>query len=186
VSEKTTTSGSPLTAVHYLVLNDRTLLDQCEVDTFRDRGPGGQKRNKTDSAVRLRHRPTRLSAVAVESRSQHENKAKALKRLRQLIALNMRGPIDLDRYTPGATVADCISPSAGLRLGRRDHRYHQVIAEVLDVLDACGCRVAAAAEKLGVSTSNLVSFFRKDPKLWTRVNEMRAAAGLAALRYSGK
>jgi hypothetical protein len=181
-----TTSSSPLTAEQYLRLDDQALLNQCDVDTFRDRGPGGQKRNKTDSAVRLRHRPTRLNAVAVESRSQHENKAKALKRLRQVLALNVRGPIDLARYTPGPTVAGCISPSAGLRVGRRDRRYHQVVAEVLDVLDASGCRVAAAAEKLGVSTSNLVSFFRKDPKLWARVNEMRAASGLAALRYHGK
>ncbi|MCA9851235.1 MAG: peptide chain release factor-like protein, partial [Dehalococcoidia bacterium] len=59
----------------YLVLSDDDLLAQCEVDRFRASGPGGQKRNKTDFSVRLRHRLTVLESVAVESRWQHENRA---------------------------------------------------------------------------------------------------------------
>ena len=173
-------------ASQYLALDDRGLLDQCDVDTYRDRGPGGQKRNKTDSAVRLRHRPTSLCVVAVESRSQHQNKAKALKRLRQALALHLRASLDVAHYRPGPIVAGCLSPAAGFRLGRRDRRYPEAVAEILDLLDACECRVATAADKLGVSTANLVSFFRKDPKLGARVNEMRKAAGIAALRYAGK
>lgn len=181
-----TDRGRRFTANRYLLLDDRALLGQCEVDTFRDRGPGGQKRNKTDSAVRLRHRPTRLCVVAVESRSQHQNKANALKRLRQTLALSVRASLDASHYTPGPIVAGCLSPAAGLRLGRRDRRYHEAVAEILDLLDACECRVATAADKLGVSTANLVSFFRRDPKLGARVNEMRRAAGFAPLRYAGK
>ena len=60
-------------------LTEDQLLAQCEVDTYRASGPGGQKRNKTSSAVRLRHLPSGLLVIAEESRSQHENKAKALK-----------------------------------------------------------------------------------------------------------
>src|SRR5204862_463400 len=64
-------------------LTDDQLLAQCAVDTYRASGPGGQKRNKTSSAVRLRHHPTGLLVIAEESRSQHENKARALRRLRR-------------------------------------------------------------------------------------------------------
>src|SRR6188508_3094747 len=64
-------------------LTDAQLLAQCGVDTYRASGPGGQKRNKTSSAVRLRHPPSGLLVIAEESRSQHENKAKALRRLWQ-------------------------------------------------------------------------------------------------------
>ncbi len=67
----------------YLELSDEALVKQCEVDAYRASGPGGQKRNKTDSAIRLRHQPTGLSAHASESRSQAANRRRALTRLRQ-------------------------------------------------------------------------------------------------------
>src|SRR5438270_7597184 len=74
----------------WTALTDAQLLAQCEVDTYRASGPGGQKRNKTSSAVRLRHEESGLSVIAEESRSQHENKAKAVRRLRQAFFLKIR------------------------------------------------------------------------------------------------
>src|SRR5438067_9620984 len=74
-------------------LSDQELLGQCALDTYRASGPGGQKRNKTSSAVRLRHLPTGLIVIAEESRSQHENKAKALQRLRKALYLELRDPV---------------------------------------------------------------------------------------------
>ena len=73
-----------------LSLSDRALLDQCQMDRFRASGPGGQKRNKTDSAVRLRHAQSGLSAQASESRSQSQNRSMALRRLREQFALDLR------------------------------------------------------------------------------------------------
>ncbi len=57
------------------------LLAECDVDTYRASGPGGQHRNKTESAVRLRHRPSGLVRVATEDRSQSRNRVAALERL---------------------------------------------------------------------------------------------------------
>src|SRR5262245_52204277 len=71
-------------------LSDAQLRDQCDVDTYRSSGPGGQKRNKASSAVRLRHLPTGLIVIAEESRSQHENKARAQRRLREALYLQLR------------------------------------------------------------------------------------------------
>jgi peptide chain release factor len=61
----------------------------CDVqfETFRAGGPGGQHQNKTESAVRAVHRPSGLSAVARDGRSQHRNKAIALERLAGLFDL---------------------------------------------------------------------------------------------------
>src|SRR5437868_8206379 len=83
----------------WAALTDAQLLAQCEVDTYRASGPGGQKRNKTSSAVRLRHPPSGLLVIAEESRSQHENRARALRRLRQALYLKVREPLAAEELT---------------------------------------------------------------------------------------
>src|SRR5437773_10712790 len=81
-------------------LTDAQLLAQCQVDTYRASGPGGQKRNKTSSAVRIRHPPSGLMVIAEESRSQHENRARALRRLRQALYLKLRDEWPAESLTP--------------------------------------------------------------------------------------
>src|SRR5437870_4265082 len=139
-------------------LTDDQLLAQCAVDTYRASGPGGQKRNKTSSAVRLRHAPTGLIVIAEESRSQHENKAKALKRLRRALFLELRDPLPAD-LTPEAVAAlpDYAEARAGdrLHMSARDPRFWPAVGVVLDVLVAVEARVGDAAALLGMSTGNL-------------------------------
>src|SRR5919198_5139572 len=86
-------------------LTDDQLLAQCDIDTYRASGPGGQKRNKTSSAVRLRHGPTGLLVIAEESRSQHENRARALRRLREALYLKLREELPAEARTPAALAA---------------------------------------------------------------------------------
>jgi protein subunit release factor B len=73
--------------------SDEDLLRECEVDTFRSSGPGGQHVNKTESAVRLTHLPSGVVVTSQQERSQHRNKAICLQKLREKIEqLNYRPP----------------------------------------------------------------------------------------------
>jgi ribosome-associated protein len=71
--------------------SDEELMRECEVETFRSSGPGGQHVNKTESAVRLRHLPSGLVVTSQQERSQHRNKAICLEKLREkIVRLNYR------------------------------------------------------------------------------------------------
>ena len=73
--------------------SDEDLLRECEVDTFRSSGPGGQHVNKTESAVRLTHLPSGVVVTSQQERSQHRNKDICIQKLREKIAkLNYRAP----------------------------------------------------------------------------------------------
>jgi protein subunit release factor B len=65
------------------------LKKQVIVETYRSRGPGGQRKNKVETSVRLKHLPSGVTVVATEHRSQAENRKLAFERLRErLVKLN--------------------------------------------------------------------------------------------------
>src|SRR5271170_3471213 len=112
-------------------LSDEQLLVQCELDTYRASGPGGQKRNKTSSAVRLRHPPSGLIVIAEESRSQHENRARALRRLRQALYLKLREELPATALAPEALAQreeyrEARDKEGRLHLGHKDVRFWPV------------------------------------------------------------
>jgi protein subunit release factor A len=94
---------------------DEALLAQCDVDTFRGTGPGGQSVNTTDSAVRLRHRPSGVTVVCRRERSQLRNKRECLRRLRAR----------LERLNAVPTARVATGPSAAARRRRLEAKVHR-------------------------------------------------------------
>lgn len=164
----------------YLHLSDEVLLGQCEVDRFRASGPGGQKRNKTDSAVRLRHRPTTLVGEANESRSQHENRARALRRLRLEIAFQLRAPAAGGLEAQHPELREALS-TGRWAMSPRNARYPAAIAALFDVIEASGWRLAEAAPLLGLSTSALSRALSAEDIVFRAANERRTALDLPTL-----
>ena len=157
--------------------SDEELLAGCQVDRYRASGPGGQKRNKTESAVRLRH-SIGVSAHADDSRSQHQNKARALRRLRAKLAIELREPAaDADR--------DMLAVLVELRAGEKTRRsadYLVGIGILLDVLHSADWAIGDAARSIGVSTGALSRFVTADARVVRKINEARTAAGMRPLR----
>lgn len=161
----------------WATLSDGLLLAQCAVDTYRASGPGGQKRNKTSSAVRLRHLPTGLIVIAEESRSQHKNKAKALQRLRRTLYRDLRDdPPPMDDWTAAR------GTDGHVHLSPKEARYWPAIGVALDVLALTEAQVSTAAERLGVSTANLIDLLQADPVAWQEANRLRTVFGQKLLK----
>lgn len=161
-------------------LTDEQILRECRWEAFRASGPGGQKRNKTSSAIRVVHEPTGAAGIANESRSQAENRKSALRRLRHRMTLELRDAIDLDDFKPPGWFMS-ICPGGRLGVSRKSELYLPVMGLALDVLAAWGWSVSDAARMLGLSTGNLVGFLKDDEKLMAHVNAMRGVAGLKPL-----
>jgi protein subunit release factor B len=68
------------------------LARDCEITPFKSSGPGGQKKNKTESSVRVRHLPSGIVRIATESRSQARNRALALARVLEELKRRARRP----------------------------------------------------------------------------------------------
>jgi hypothetical protein len=156
------------------------LLAECDVRFSRRSGPGGQNRNKVETAAILTHQPTGLSAEANERRSQGENRAVALMRLRVNLALEVRWPIEPEagpsplwrsRIKSGRVV---VSP---------EHvDFPALLAEALDVLAHADSDVKLAADRLGCSASQLVKFLKLEPRALKQVNDRRVGLGLRPMR----
>jgi len=77
--------------------------DELEITFYRSSGPGGQRKNRRDTAVRIRHIPTGITVIATESRYQSRNVKLALERLQEkLEAQNYRPPPRIATKIPAA------------------------------------------------------------------------------------
>ncbi len=68
-----------------LSLQQKKLLIQCKVETFKSSGKGGQHSNKTDSAVRITHIKTGVRTFSQKNRSQFQNKKECLSKLEKIL-----------------------------------------------------------------------------------------------------
>jgi protein subunit release factor B len=81
------------------------LKKQVLIETFKSSGPGGQRKNKKETAVRLTHLPSGITVVATEYRFQAQNRSLAFERLRErLIMLNRPKRRRIRTSTPGKAI----------------------------------------------------------------------------------
>jgi hypothetical protein len=158
-----------------LLLSDEALLAECSIDFFKSTGKGGQKKNKTSSAVRLIHLPTHTEAVMGNFRSQADNKKVALKQLKINLAVKWR-------KLPLMAWDKNIAPGASFIINEKNKLYPLLVAVLLDHLDFYDYQVSKAAESLKISTGQLIKVLKKHPTVWQVANQNRTKLGLKSLK----
>ncbi len=170
--------------LHPARLDPAALAAECDFRTTRRSGPGGQNRNKVETAVILTHRPTGITAEASERRTQGENRRAALFRLRLKLALEMRATTTTPRgeaYRP--SVLWQTRCRGGRILVNPEHDdFPGLLAEALDVLAETGNDPRQAALALGCSPSQLIKLLKDEPRGLGVVNDQRRRAGLHPLQ----
>lgn len=157
--------------MHPAALEPDDLLTACDVKRTRASGPGGQHRNKVETAIVITHRPTGITAQASERRSQKQNQDVAVFRLRVNLALQVREPVGHEK------------PSRfRLPVNESHTDFPAVLAGALDVIAAMDDDVKTAAAFLGCSTTKLVKLLSVERRALEQVNASRIARGMHALR----
>jgi len=174
----------PHGAYPFLRLDDEKLLKGCRVDPYQASGHGGQKRNRKYSAVRITHLTTGLSTISEESRSQIENKARALNRLRKLIALNVRNDCPHEQFGITPEVKGMFQPDCSLRMNVKNPLYPVFCATILDAVLLKEGRIGDACAMLTISSGQLGRLLRKDHELLTAANKLREYFYLRPLRIA--
>lgn len=197
---------------HPACLSEEDLARQCIARAGKSSGPGGQHRNKVSTHIELTHTPTGLTAQAGERRSQSENKHVAFRRLRLTLAIHHRTQPPAPPPIRGKSVEDVLnaldgtiggagtpvegcsalwrSRLTGTRHGRdgriacnSDHAdFPSLLAEALDMIAHHGWEPQPAAERLGVTTSQLIKLVKDSPEAMTHWNRQRAARNLHGLK----
>jgi hypothetical protein len=166
--------------IHPAALPIDKLLADCEITRTRRSGPGGQHRNKVETAVVIEHRPTGQIAEASERRSQDENRTVAIFRLRLGLAIEVRLIRAAGQEPSSLWHSRCRGGKIAVNSEHAD--FPAILAEALDVLAACDNDLKAAAVNLECTPSQLTKLLQQEPRAITAVNQARERLGRHKLR----
>lgn len=156
----------------------KSLLRECQITRTRAGGPGGQHRNKVESAIVVTH-SSGIAGQASERRSQHENRNVAVFRLRVNLAIQLR--CEPPQPSPDSLwESRCRGGKISVAADNDD--FPCLLAQALDFVVQENYQLADAAKKLGCSTSQLIKLLKIENLAFQMVNSERKKIGLSTLK----
>lgn len=165
--------------VHPAALPIETLLSRSTFSQLRRSGPGGQRRNKVETGVRLTYDPTGTTVEATERRHLKENRAAAVRRLRLALAIEVRHLPDDDHQPSAEWRAHCRDQR--ITISQKHENLPTVLAEALDLVVSHSGDVRVAAKTLDCTPSQLVRLLKLAPPALSLVNRIRREEKLRPL-----
>jgi hypothetical protein len=166
--------------IHPAAVAEEILLRDCDVRRQRRSGPGGQHRNKVETAVIITHTPTGIHGEASERRSQEQNRSRALFRLRVNLALQVRSPPAAPTVASELWTNRCAVGKLAISPGHDD--FPALLAEALDAIFAADMEAKEAAAKLACTPSQMIKLLQLEPRAIELVNRQRRLAGKSIYR----
>lgn len=165
---------------HPAMLDEAALLAKCEVRRQRRSGPGGQHRNKVETAVVITHQPTGIQGEASERRSQEQNRQVAIRRLRVNLAINYRTACVAESYQPSERWRQrCRRQRISVNPEHED--FPAILAEAMNLLAAREWEPKEASSQLACTSTQLLKLIQLEPHAYLELNRQRTTRGLRPL-----
>ncbi len=156
------------------------LMKECTLTRGRASGPGGQHRNKVETHITIVHNPSGIDAQAGERRLAKENQSVALRRLRLKLAMGIRIEVPAGEIQSALWKTRCVKGRIVCNPKHTD--FPSLLAEALDVIEACGLDVKKAGLRLGCSTTQLVRLIAEHRPAFEQLNQSREDRGFHRLK----
>ncbi len=155
--------------------DDSQLMKAVHCERFRSSGPGGQHAQKTNSAVRLRHKDSDICCQCQDHREYQRNQSQALRELRMRLAMHYRGFGD-------SSILEARRKGTRLRVSVDAKDFHLLLGYIFDVLTDNGWDSKFTAEICGLSHSQLCKFLCLNKLVMQTVNNRRHDVDLHPLK----
>ena len=152
----------------FLKKDEEHFLRDCKIVHFKSTGKGGQKKNKTSSAIRLIHNPTNLFVESSVNRQQIINKIDAIRKLRLKIALSLVNKANTWQGTYG--------------LNYKNWDFPIMIGIIIDAFHFKNFSIKETSLFLGISQNILLKNISKNKELWDFINQEREKRTLKRLK----